>query len=131
MGSIDRRLRNLERDWGGGDEVRLEQLDGSVRAFPPHECWAAAFSACMSLSFKKPEGAVFDALRDATDDSREFFEQEFGEINTAIVGRNEEGIWAEVYEYDLVSGEVECTYYEPGSEDAQAVFDSAKDKGTV
>jgi hypothetical protein len=124
VGGIDRRLRDLEHSWHP-DEFLIEQLDGSVRAFPYHECWAAVFGACMSLSFKKPEGALFEALRDATDESRELFEQEFGEINTAVVGRAEEGIWAEVYEYDLASGEVECTYYEPGSEEAQAVFDSA------
>jgi hypothetical protein len=124
VGSIDRRLRDLEHSWHP-DEFLIEQLDGSVCTFRYHECWAAVFGACMSLSFKKPEGAVFGALKGATDESRELFEQEFGEINTAVVGRAEEGVWAEVCEYDLESGEVERTYYEPGSEEAQEVFRSA------
>ncbi len=122
-------MRDLERSWYGDDGVCLEQLDGSVRTFPYTECWAAVFGACMSLSFKKPEGAVFDALKGATDESRELFEQEFGAISTAIVGRAEEGIWAEVYEYDPADDEVSCAYHAPGSEGAQAVFESAADKG--
>ncbi len=126
--SLHKRVERLEAAVGGGG-VHLEQLDGSVRVFHHHECWAAVFGACLSLSFKKPEGAVFDALRGATDESRELFEQEFGAINTAVVGRAEDGIWAEVYEYDPADDEVRCTYHAPGSEGAQAAFESAAREG--
>jgi hypothetical protein len=124
--SIDRRLRDLEHWEGGGDRVYLEQLDGSMRSFPTWECWAAMFSARLDLVLEKPTGPIFDALRGTTDKSRELFAEEFGEIKTTVVGRAEEGIWAEVYEYDLDTDAVISTYLEPGSEDAQAVFDSTK-----
>jgi hypothetical protein len=125
VGSIDRRLKELEESWYG-DEVHLEQLDGSVRIFRPGECWGAVFSACLSLSFKKPDGEVFEALRSATDESREMFLEEFGPIESGIVGRSDEGIWVEVYEYDLDTDEVIRTYHAPGSEEAQAIFEAEK-----
>jgi transposase len=109
------------RDWHG-DTFGIEQLDGSVRHFRPGECWAAAFAATLNLSLKKPEVKVFDALRNATDESRAEFFSEFGDISTAIIGRNDEGIWAEAYQYDLDTDEVLCTYHPPGSEEAHAIF---------
>jgi hypothetical protein len=124
-GSLERRLRGLEHGWHG-DTFDIEQLDGGVRRFHPGECAAAMFSATLDLSFKKPEGEVFDALRSATDESRAEFFSEFGDICTAIVGRNDEGIWAEAYEYDLDTDEIKCTHHAAGSEEAHAIFEAAE-----
>lgn len=126
MGSIDRRLRELEYAWHGDDGVVLEQLDGSVRVFRPWECWAARFTANLELSLKKPEGDVFGALRGATDESREEFFSEYGHLTSAVVSRTDGGeMWAEEYWFDLDAGEVLSIYHPPGSEEAHANFEAA------
>ena len=121
MGLRDR-LRRLQAKAKEGGVLILQQ-DGTVCGFETMEVHKEMFLAKMDL-FEKASisSPVLEAVRNATPESRAEFEERFGSITmtTHVIASPQEGGWVE--EYTLhEDGTVEKTFYEGGSEEAEAV----------
>ena len=129
MGLRDR-LRRLKREAEEGAVV-VRLRDGGVRRFEEMEVFAEAFLAKTDL-FKgvSRESEVLDAVRDATPESREAFEREYGEIEmeAAIIAAESDGGWVEVHRL-REDGTVETLLHEGGSEEAERIRREARERG--
>jgi Zn/Cd-binding protein ZinT len=121
MGLRDR-LRRLEREVAG-DGIVLRLQDGTVRVFEEMEILKEMFLTQYHL-FRgaSRESEVLDAVRNATPESKQAFEERFGPITMGaqIVAAEYQGGWVKVYTL-AEDGTVEKTFHEGGSEEAERI----------
>ena len=132
--SLKGRLRRVARE-AEGDGIMLRQKDGTTRVFDAMEVNAQMFLAQMDLfttSEPRIDNEVLEAVRGATPESRQAFEERFGPITfsgAVVSGEAGEG-WVEVYTLDE-TGVVEKVRYEGDSEEAIRIREGAKSGGAA
>jgi hypothetical protein len=127
MGIRDR-LRKLEAQAGA---VVLELRDGSRKVFSDSDVWGEMFLAQMDL-FKgdSRDSEVLQAVRQATPESRQRFEEQHGPINMTarIIAGGYEGAWVRVHTLHE-DGTVTTAFHEGGSEEAERIRLEAQRQG--
>jgi hypothetical protein len=123
--SLKGRLRRVAREVEG-DGIVLRLKDGTTRVFDAMEVNAQMFLAQMNLfttSGPRIDNEVLEAVRGATPESRQAFEERFGPI--AMSGHVISAEWVEVYTLDE-DGAVEKVRHEGASEEAIRIREGAK-----
>lgn len=119
MGLRDR-LRKLKREAEDGAVV-VRLRDGTARYFEDMDVFAEMFLAEMDLlKGVSRDSEVLDAVRNATPESREAFEREYGPIEreVRIIAPPADGGWVEVYRLSE-DGAVGKVRHEGGSPEAE------------
>jgi hypothetical protein len=121
MGSLKGRLERAEREI---DAVVIELNDGTHRIFDKMEIWKQTYLAYTdTLCGRTHNSEVFDAVRQATPESRQRFEEEYGPLigqTSYIVASSEPGAWVEARTL-REDGTVETVRYEGSSEEAKRI----------
>ena len=129
MGLRDR-LRKLQKEAEEGAVV-VRLRGGGVRRFEEMDVLSQMFLAKTDL-FKgvSRDSEVLDAVRDATPESREAFEREYGpiEMEARIICPEKDGGWVEVHRL-RGDGTVETVLHEGGSEEAERIRREARERG--
>jgi hypothetical protein len=124
------RLRRLRKEAEDGAVV-VHLKDGTARHFEDMDVFAEMFLAKMDL-FRgvARESAVLDAVRNATPESREAFEREYGpvEMEMRIIAPPADGGWVEVYRLSE-DGTVGKVRHEGGSPEAERMRLEARKRG--
>ncbi len=131
MGLRDR-LRRLQREAEEGAVV-VRLRDGTARYFDDLTAWGEMFLAQTDLlKGESRDSEVLDAVRNATPESREAFEREYGpiEMEARIICPEVDGGWVEVFEL-LEDGTVKRTYHEGDSPEAERIRTEARQRGPV
>ena len=126
MGLRDR-LRRLKREAEEGAVV-IRLRDGTARYFDDNTAFAELFLADMDLlRGVSRDSEVLDAVRNATPESREAFEREYGpiEMEMRIIAPPADGGWVEVYSL-TEDGRVETVCHEGGSPEAERMRQEAR-----
>ena len=129
MGLRDR-LRKLKREAEEGAVV-IRLRDGGARYFDDNTVWSEMFLAKMDLFRKRShDSEVLEAVRNATPESRDAFEREYGPItmSVGVICPEKDGGWVEVYTL-LEDGTVEKVRHEGGSEEAERIRREARERG--
>jgi hypothetical protein len=119
MGLKDR-LRRLRKEAEEGAVV-VHLRDGTARRFEDMDVFAEMFLADMDLlKGVSRDSEVLDAVRNATPESREAFEREYGpiEMDVRIIAPPADGGWVEVYTLSE-DGKVGKVRHEGGSPEAE------------
>ena len=119
MGLRDRLRRLRKEAEEGAVVVRLR--DGTTRCFEDMDVFAEVFLARVDLlKGVSRDSEVLDAVRNATPQSREAFEREYGpiEMEMRIIAPPADGAWVEVYRL-TEEGRVEKTRHGRGSPEAE------------
>jgi hypothetical protein len=126
------RLQRLQRE-AAKEGVVLHLRDGSLRVFDKMEVFGEMLLCQMDLmSGKARPSEVLDAVREATPESRDAFEDEYGSIEMVgrIIAADSEGGWVDEHRL-LEDGTVQSTHYEGDSEEALRIRREAQQRGTA
>jgi hypothetical protein len=124
------RLRRLTREAEKGLVV-LKLGDGATRVFEDNEVFREMYPCRMDLFRGRARPSeVLDAVRAATPESREAFEEEYGSIEMVnhVIAADYQGGWVDEYRL-LENGTVEIERFEGGSEEAERVRQEARRQG--
>jgi hypothetical protein len=119
LGLKDRLNKLRQEAEEGAVVVRLR--DGTARYFEDMDVFAEMFLTKMDLfRGNARESAILDAVRNATPESREAFEREYGpiEMDVRIIAPPADGGWVEVYTLSE-DGKVGKVRHEGGSPEAE------------
>ena len=130
MGFKDQ-LRRLRRDVQK-DMAVVKLKDGGTRVFADLDVFKEMFLCQYELlQGKARPSEVLDAVREATPESRDAFEAEYGsiEMEANILAPLSDGGWVESHRL-LEDGTVESVRHEGDSEEAEGIRRGARERGT-